>query len=258
MRSRLVQITLLVAACVFVVPLVHGQTNVTIPQLQQVPLDSLLLMDTQQSSARTTLDETQYVKNNDTVRVTGVVLVKPRILTYTLARYNIFIQDTTTGQLWAGLNVLTNDTSAGAQSTGITAVDTGDVITITGRALEFGTQPNSLTELYHYSASAPIFTSPEPISLVRHGSRPAPYEVTVDSFAVGTSPRPSRGEKYEGMYVVIRNVTVTSVDLSSGRFSFQDASGNSMTMYDGSGYYTLRGHKYSNSKYTPPPVGTKL
>ena len=92
MRSKLLQVTLLVAACLFVVPMAHAQTDVTIPQLQQVPIDSLLLMDSQQSSASTTLDQTSYTTNMDTVRVTGVVLVKPRILTYTLARYNIFLQ----------------------------------------------------------------------------------------------------------------------------------------------------------------------
>ena len=258
MRSKLVQITLLVALGLFLVPLAHGQTDVTIPQLNQVPLDSLLLMDAQQSTAGTKLDDTQYVITNDTVRVTGVVLVKPRILTYTLARYNIFLQDTTTGQVFAGLNVLTNDTSATAQGTGITALDSGDVVTVVGRALEFGSQPNSLTEMYIYSASSPIYITPPPISIVRSGPRPAPAEVTVDSFAVGTIPMPSRGEKYEGMYVVVRNVTVNTVDLASGRFTFVDASGNEMTMYDGSGYYTLRGHKTSGSKYTPPPVGTQL
>ena len=31
-----------------------------------------------------------------------------------------------------------------------------------------------------------------------------------------------------------------------------------MTMFDASGYYTLRGHRFTDSKYTPPPVGTKL
>lgn len=241
-----------------IVSLASAQKNVTIPQLNMVPLDSLLKMDQLQSAAATALDETQTVRNNDTVRVTGVVLVKPRILTYTLARYNIFIQDTTTGAIFAGLNVLTNDTSEAAQTTQITAIDTGDVITIVGRALEFGTQPNSLTEMYIYSTSAPAFTSPVAVEIVKSGSRPAPLELAVDSFAVGTQPRPSRGEKYEGMYVVIRNVTVNSVDLSSGRFTFVDAAGNQMQMYDGSGYYTLRGHRYSNSRYTAPPVGTKL
>ncbi|MBF8249063.1 MAG: Peptidase S8/S53 subtilisin kexin sedolisin [Bacteroidetes bacterium] len=255
MKRRLLflPLSLMVLVCLGV-----AQTTYTIPQLNIVPIDSLRLMDSLQSSARTALDDTDPIKRNDTVRVVGRVLVKPRILTYTLARYNIFIQDTATGQLWAGLNILTNDTSSAAQSTLITALDSGDVIEIVGRALEFGTQPNSLTEVYAYSTSAPIWTSPVAVSIFSSGPRPLPKEVTVDSFAVLTSPRPSRGEKYEGMYVVLRNVTVNSVDLATGRFTFIDAGGNQMTMYDGSGYYTLRGHKITGSKYSPPPVGTKL
>ncbi|MCK9410148.1 MAG: T9SS type A sorting domain-containing protein [Bacteriovoracaceae bacterium] len=231
----------------------------TIPELNQVPLDSLLKMDTLQSSASTKLDDTAPVISNDTIKVVGVVLVKPRVLSYTLARYNIFIQDTTTGQVYAGLNILTNDTSSQAQSTLITAVDTGMVIELVGRALEFGNQPNSLTEMYIYSTSAPAFTSPVAVNILDvKSTRPEPVEVTVDSFAVGTSPRPSRGEKYEGMYVILRNITVNSVDLATGRFTFVDANGNQMSMYDGSQYYTLRGHKLSASKYTPPPIGTTL
>lgn len=228
--------------------------TVTIPQIQIVPVDSLLIMDTQQSAAAGRLDDSPY--NNDTVVVTGVVLVKPRILTYTLARYNIFIQDTTTGQLWGGLNVLTNDTSDQAQSTLITALDSGDVVTLKGRITEFGNQPNGLTEMFIYNVG--FYEAATPVSVGTSGARPLPKEVTVDSFAVGTTPMPSRGEKYEGMYVVVRNVTVNSVDLSSGRFTFQDAAGNQMQMYDGSGYYTIRGHKITGSRYTAPPVGTKL
>jgi len=245
---------------------VNGQTIgkvATIPQLQTVPLDSLRALDTLQAqTAGKPKDKSPYWHGSDTyadtVRVTGVVVVKPRILTYTLARYNIFIQDTATGQLWAGLNVLTNDTTTTAQGTGITALDTGMVVTITGRVTEYGSQNNSLTEMFAYNASSNFFTTVVPIEIVGQQNRPDPAEATVDSFAVGTKPMPSRGEKYEGMYVVIRNVTVVSVDVASGRFTFADAAGNQMTMYDGSGWYTYRGHKFSSSKYSAPPVGTKL
>jgi len=242
----------------------YGQKVVTIPQLQQVPLDSLNKLDVLQADTNGfDLDKSPYwhLSNtgSDTVRITGVVIVKPRVLTYTLARYDLFIQDTTTGQLWSGLQVLTNDTSSQAQSTGITNLDTGMVVTITGRVCEFGTQNNSVTELLHYSATAPIYTTPPAISVgTTLPARPSPKEITLDSVAIGNTPKPSRGEKYESMYVIIRNVTVASVDGTTGRFTFQDAAGNVGYMYDGSGWYTLRTHKFSNSTYTPPPVGAKL
>jgi hypothetical protein len=104
-----------------------------------------------------------------------------------------------------------------------------------------------------------VFQSPQVISIgTQLAKRPEPVEITVDSLAIGTKPWPSRGEKYEGMYVVVRNVTVNTVDLSSGRFTFVDANGNQGSIYDGSGWYTLRGHKITGSRYSPPPVGTQL
>ena len=238
----------------------------TIPQLQIVSIDSLLKLDTLQGAAGgASLDKSPSWHGSDTkadtVRITGVVIVKPSILTYTLQRYNTYIQDTATGQLWGGLNVLTDDSTANAQNTGIAALDTGMIVTITGRVTEFAAsgQNNSLTEMFAYKAG--FFQTVVPIEINGYyngGNRPTPLEVTCDSFAVGTKPMPSRGEKYEGMYVVVRNVTVSAVDPSYGSFTFQDAAGNQMKMYDGSGWFTKRGHAFKNSKYTPPPVGTVL
>lgn len=264
MNRWLIRTVLLAMALTGMLSVAPAQKVVTIPQLQQVPQDSLRKLDSLQAgSGGKSLQQSPYWRGSDTigadtVSVTGVVIVKPGVLTYTLARYNIFIQDTTTGQLWAGLNVLTNDTSTQAQAGGITALDTGMVVTITGRVTEYGSQNNSLTEMFHYSVSAPIYTSPPPISIGTIIRRPEAREISLSELSAGTMPKPSTGEKYEGMYVVVRNVTVISVDYSSGRFSFQDSLGNVGYMYDGSGWYTLRGHKFSNSRYSPPPVGTKL
>ena len=47
-------------------------------------------------------------------------------------------------------------------------------------------------------------------------------------------------EKYEGMYVVVRNVFTSDRNLSNGTFVINDGDGNQMFMYDQSGYFTLR------------------
>jgi hypothetical protein len=263
MNRWLIQILICVIALTMVLSVGFAQKVRTIPQLQIVPLDSLKKLDSLQGAAGgKSLQTSPYWggadANADTVTVTGVVMVKPGVLTYTLARYNIYVQDTTTGAVWGGLNVLTNDTSAQAQASGIAALDTGMVVTITGRILEFGSQNNSLTEMYHYSVSTPAYTSPPPISVGAVGNRPAAREITLATLAAGTLPHPSTGEPYEGMYVIVRNVTVIAVDYASGRFTFQDSLGNVGYTYDGSQWYTLRGHKISSSRYTPPPVGTRL
>jgi len=259
-RSRLLLLVLTFIGIVGFTKTAVAQKDVTIPQIQTVSVDSLLSLDVLQADVKgKTLDKSPNWKGSDskadTVRITGVVIVKPRVLTYTLARYNIFVQDTS-GKVWAGLNVLTNDTSSQAQNTGITALDSGDVVTMVGRVTEFGSQNNSLTELFIYNIG--FYETPPPMSVTTSIQRPQPVEVTCDSFAVGTKPKFSSGEKYEAMYVVVRDVTVNTVDYATGRFTFVDSKGNQMSMYDGSGYYTLRGHKISGSKYSPPPVGTKL
>jgi len=247
-----------------------AQKVVSIPDVGFVPLDSLLKLDAlQNATTAIRLDKSAYWHGsgsafnddakNDTITVTGVVIVAPKVLTYTLARYNIFLQDSA-GRVFGGLNILTDDTSANAQATGINAIDTGMVVTITGKLKEYGSQNNSLTELLAYSVG--FFERIVPVNIVGlwggTGVRPQPIEITCDSLANGLKPKPSSAEKYEGMYVMIRNVTVSSVDVSSGRFTVKDSKGNQVQMYDGSAWYTLRGHRASNSKYTYPPVGTTL
>gem|GEM_PF-839786 len=270
MRRRLLAAVLtMLCLGAFLMPAL-AQKVVSIPDVGFVPLDSLLKLDAlQNATTAIRLDKSAYWHGsgsafnddakNDTITVTGVVIVAPKVLTYTLARYNIFLQDSA-GRVFGGLNILTDDTSANAQATGINAIDTGMVVTITGKLKEYGSQNNSLTELLAYSVG--FFERIVPVNIVGlwggTGVRPQPIEITCDSLANGLKPKPSSAEKYEGMYVMIRNVTVSSVDVSSGRFTVKDSKGNQVQMYDGSAWYTLRGHRASNSKYTYPPVGTTL
>lgn len=229
-----------------------------IPLLQQVSVDSLKRLDVlQDAPGGKSLQQSPYwhgsdVTGADTVTVTGVVVVKPGIVNNAFARDNIYVQDTTSGQLWAGLDIMTSDA-------GFTALDTGMVINISGRVTEKGIQNNSLTRMYYYSnePGSPIYTTPLPISIGPTIARPAAREVALSELADGAFPKPSTGEKYESMYVVVRNITVISV-ASTGSFSFQDSLGNVGYMNDGSGWYTLSKYKFKSSSYTPPPVGTRL
>ena len=273
MKMRLL-VFILIAICICgFLSIANAQKVVTIPQLQAASRDSLLKLDALQNAASAIrLDKSSYWHGsgtaynddakNDTVQVKGVVIVAPRVLTYTLSRFNIYIQDSA-GHVFGGLNVLTDDTSATAQGTGITALDTGDVVTVTGKLKEYSAsgQNNSLTEILCYSKGFYEKVTPVNVSSSWNntGVRPAPIQfVGCDSFATGLFPKPSSGEQYEGMYVSISNVTVTAVDAGYGSFTFMDPKGNMMKMYDGSQWYTYRGHANTNSIYTVPPVGTVL
>jgi hypothetical protein len=264
MKPRLLLAALLLVVLAGVGFPLLAQVVTTIPNMQQVPIDSLRKLDTlQAATAGKYLDKSPNWHgsdtNADTVTITGVVVVKPGVLTYTLARYNIFIQDTTTGQLWGGLNVLTNDTSSQAQSTGVTALDTGMVVKMTGRITEYGSQNNSLTEMFIYDVGFYVGqpTGIVPINVVGQIPRPQPKLITLDSLVHGTTPMPSRGEKYECMYVIIKNVTVIQA-FTDGHFIFADSAGNQGYMYDGSGYFTFRGHAIKGAGYKQPPTGTLL
>jgi hypothetical protein len=238
--------------------------QITIRQLQEVPLIKLQQMDNLQADAASqNLDWSTYT--DDTVSVVGVVLVAPRVLTYTLARYNIYIQDTS-GRIWAGLDVLTGDTSAQAQSTLITAADSGYVVRFTGKITEYGSSVNPLTEMFIYNPGDPRFETAVPMEILDVRSRPSPVEVLPSYFAEGAPPtigttgrnKFSTGEQYESMYCIVRNVTVTSVDYTTGRFTFADDQGNTMEMYDGSKYFTRRTHALDQPLYNPPARGSKL
>jgi Secretion system C-terminal sorting domain len=273
MKMRLLVFILIAIGICGFLSVADAQKVITIPQLQYTSRDSLLKLDTLQNAANAIrLDKSSYWhgsgtaynddSKNDTVQIKGVVIVAPRVLTYTLARFNIYIQDSA-GHVFGGLNVLTDDTSATAQGTGITALDTGDVVTVTGKLKEYSAsgQNNSLTEILCYSKGFYEKVTPVNVSSSWNntGVRPAPIQfVGCDSFATGQKPKPSSGEQYEGMYVSISNVTVTAVDAGYGAFTFMDAKGNMMKMYDGSQWYTYRSHKNANSTFTTPPVGTVL
>jgi hypothetical protein len=240
--------------------------DVTILDVQMVPADSLRTMDSLVAISTTALNTRPKADDSphlgDTVCVTGVVISPARVITNVGARYSTYIQDTS-GQIWAGVNVLTNDTSTAAQATHLQDADSGWVITIKGTVAEFqsGSNANSTTEIFAYTATAssgaPAFSG-APIGIVRFGgSRPAPIEVHVSDFATGTTPKFSTGEKLEGMYVIIRNVVINAYSSQSPAgtsWSFTDADGNVMFEFDASKYWTLRGH--GNGTYSAPPVGT--
>ncbi|MGE5458171.1 MAG: T9SS type A sorting domain-containing protein, partial [Methanococcaceae archaeon] len=88
--------------------------------------------------------------------------------------------------------------------------------------------------------------------------RPAPIVLNVSDFIENGMIKPA-AEKYENMYVEFRNVTTYGKNTSSGVFQFMDDKGNSMFMYNQSGYFTLNSsNKIPGSTYQAPNDGTVL
>jgi hypothetical protein len=141
---------------------------------------------------------------------------------------------------WGGIVVRVNtaDTTQAALD-GFLNVERGDVITTTGRIDEFPSPSlNSLTQF------VPI--PGRPVQIVGSAPIPQPVTVTVADFYRGVFPgsiRFSTGEQYEGCVVnfVTPLIADARFNTSRGTFTFQDGSGNQMSDYDVSKFFTLKG-----------------
>lgn len=220
---------------------------------QQYPL--VTLQDIQ-FVADTTTDPPSPL-DGDTVEVKGAVLVSPlvnpstdrRPIIWAGARWVTYIEDKD-GHVYGGLNILQEDTSAATgQQTFFDIMDTAQVIKFTG----------VVTEYYTSTEMLELVTPINPISIDSQLSkRPDPIEVQVSDFDNGGTYN-FASEKYEDMYVIFRNVLTSDRNTSSGVFNFHDAEGNTVHMYDQSGYFTLRSHRLTGlTNYDPPQDGSIL
>lgn len=224
-----------------------AQTNpyphVSIRDIQFQPQDSLMA----------NIDRSPYI--GDTVQVTGVVMVSTlvdptfnrRPIMWAGARWQTYLRDTTYGNEWGGLNVIQNDTTGPHQNSLMDLLDTTMIVTITGVVEEFGnqTQLNVITQY--------------PVQF--HDSKPdrgQPIEITIDELNNGTPPAQNllTGEKYEGMYVIIRNVITSDRNTTNGTFAINDGNGNQIFIHDQSSYFTRRAHQVRS--FDPPVDGTTI
>lgn len=234
MKIRLIALFLILLCGSFV--MAQNYPHVSIYDIQYKPADSIAAGG----------DASPYM--GDTVVVTGVVMVKTvdvnhKPIMWAGARWQTYLRDTALSNEFAALNVIQNDTTS--LTTLMDLVDTTQIVSVTGVVAEFGkqTQLNVLTV--------------EPIQF--YGNKPnrgIPVEVTISDFATGTTPN-RMGEKYEGQYVIIRNVI--TADRNTGEvanpFSItQD--GNKIFVHGQSGYFTKRPYKLRD--WTPPIDGTSL
>jgi hypothetical protein len=193
----------------------------------------------------------------DTVRFRGVVMVAPVVNSTTDrrriiaagARWTSYIQDID-GQVYDdfdGIFILQDDTTGANQGTFFDLVDTAQVVEFTGVVSEY----NTTTEFF-------LLLNPvTPVVIVDQlPKRPDPVELSVSDFNDSGTPN-VLAERYEGEYIVVRNVITSDRNLGDGTFRINDGLGNSMRMYDQSGYFTLRAHRLTGiTDYQPPQDGS--
>ncbi|HEY6625391.1 MAG TPA: hypothetical protein VIZ21_00400, partial [Ignavibacteriaceae bacterium] len=240
-------LSVLIFSFICFVGLNFAQQSVTIEEVQYQDSVSLL-----------TNGDLPSPLNGQTVKLRGVVMVSPlvnpqtdrRPIVWAGTRWVTYLQDPD-GQVYErfdGINVVQQDTTGANQGTFFDLVDTAQVVEITLTVAEF----NNTTQ-------GDVLLSPvTPVSIIQQlTKRPDPIELNITDFYDDSVLVLS--EKYEGEYVIIRNVVTSDRNTSNGTFRINDANGNYMYMYDQSGYFTLRGHRLTGlTTYQPPVDGTTL
>lgn len=175
--------------------------------------------------------------------------------------YTAYVQDTASG-LFGGL-VIRQGTRGPA--TLLDQMDTGQVVRVRGVVQEFwgtGTPPASnsgwLTQLAIDTAVGYTVT---PIGTAT--KRPTPKLVNITDFGTGDYQNGGTinyidGEKYEGMYVELRNVTVASGIANRQPWSVVDENGNKLYMRDFSNFFTTDPAQMLDTGYRHPAFGTPV
>jgi len=169
----------------------------------------------------------------DTVTITGVVMVSPYkaadpdsgVLMYCGGgNAGFYIQDTSETD-WSGLLLI----QSSPISPEFEILDSGTVIKVTGYVEEYQTTTQKTTEFF--------VTGFDASNIVGIMNRPEPVELTLDSLKeIGTDISKAISEKWEGVYVIIRNVTTTE-RTSSGGFTIFDANNTQLNVGTKSNYY---------------------
>lgn len=173
--------------------------------------------------------------NGDTVTVTGVVMVPPNksanpdsgVLMYVGGGAQGFYMQDTSATDWAGVLVRYANIPSGSD---FSTLDSGLVIKITGVVNEYATTTQKTTQfdIFEFSAGN---------NIIGMRPRPQPVVLTLDSLKeTGTNNNKAIAEKWEGVYVEIRNVT-TFDRQGNGSFKVIDANGTQLSIGTKSNYY---------------------
>lgn len=234
---------------------------VTIRDMQYDSPDSLRICDSLQSipswvyqqGALCSYTAGGTATRNDTVTVVALVIAPAKVITYTQHGWSMLIEDTGKNvSQWGGILVrvgLATDTAQAALDHFLN-VSRGDIIMITGRVEEFPAPPTA-------SCQSTTQLNPIPgieILNVSSGNPiPPPIKLNVQDVYRGQYPggtiNNDTGEVYEGMMVKFTNLTVRSIiNDVRGTWDMIDASGNVLSDYDASYYFTF------GSSETPPTI----
>jgi len=247
-----------VAFSVMVIASIMTWHNVTLMQIETVSPDSLAVGKDWSPMVGDSVQFTCRVVAPPQVQVNGVY--------HTLLRgtnsWTCYAQDTS-NSFFGGI-VIRQGTRF--TNTFLQNVDTGNVITVKGIVQEFWS--TAVTGLDRsksgYLTQIALDTSAAITINSLGGNRPAAKLVNITDFAVGDYPNAggsinySGGEKYEGMYVELRNLTVGPGLVNRQPFSVVDANGNKLYVRDYSNFFSTSPSPASDTlrPWSVPAQGT--
>jgi DNA/RNA endonuclease YhcR with UshA esterase domain len=221
--------------------------DTTIYYVQTVPPESLAIGH----------DRSLHV--GDTVTVTGKVVAPPRVnpsgndfrrLLRGTDSWTAYIQDTA-NNFFGGIIVRQGDI---VHNTGIDQIDSGTKVTVTGFVQEF---PDIISSgVTQIALDTLQFVTVLP-TIKR---RPTPIQVNVSDFDSLGFVRFTSGEKYEGMYVQLNNVTI-GPQSSLGNRNIRrliDSSGNFIYLRDFSNFFSILPQGTGWTPWTPPSIGASV
>ena len=246
--------------------------TVTIRDIQYIHPDSLKIADSLQNSipSRYTIQASKFFTAavRETVFVVATVVVPPRTITYNASGWNLVLRDTSsTDTTWGGAYTTVNQSNYADTisliNNGFLNLEPGDVVKLPVIVSEFPTNYfNSTTQLTIMNTAA--------LELVDSKPLPKPVRLKASDFYKGIYPGGkvnfSTGEKFEGLYVELTDLTVVSaLNATNGTFTMVDGEGNMISTYDVSKWFTTRtgltrGIPYRDpaSTYALPAINSKV
>jgi hypothetical protein len=250
-----------------------------------IPIDTVQFVNDSKLSQTFPNDSSDYInpffKNStyrDTVRFEGIVMFDPRFYGLSTSRKATVLMADTNGGPWKGVEIMCEPAGTGrtlAQLLNETKfydnLKPGNKVRVTGVIRTFrGTAPagtrQGQSQVNMISASPLWENGAELIDLNTYKVKP--IELKVDSLMTGNASagqvqQKLKGEKYEGSFVELKNVTVFSRQASGSRWfwSVADEAGNAIDVGDFSGWYRNDNNSDSTlpaGRFTPPLIGTRL
>jgi hypothetical protein len=250
-----------------------------------VPIDTVQFVSEDKLTATFPNDSSDYVnpffKNatyRDTVRFDGIVLFDPRLYGLSTSRKATVLSVDTFGKPWGGVEIMCEPSGSGRTLPQLLNdnkfydnLKPGTKVRVTGVIRTFrGTAPSGTrqgqSQVNMVKADINWENGVEILDL-----NPKPVKATpirIDSLmtgnaSIGQVQKKANGEKWEGSYVELSNVTVLTRQASGSRWfwSVADNNGNAIDIGDFSAWFRNDNNSDSSlpaGRFVPPVIGTRI